>query len=442
MDRIYLKDLIEWNNRKRRKPLIVYGARQVGKSYLIRNLFAEKYYKGKYIYIDFKRNVDERKFFDNHMDPMEIIQYLSVKYNMKINKETLLIFDEIQECLSALTSLKYFHQDYSDIPIIASGSMVRIKTGRNTKEKDFFFPVGSMTTLFVYPMTFKEYMMNTNQNLWNVIQEAYAQKKPLSRDFHDLAMVELYKFLLIGGLPEAVNEYIESGSLLDARRVLKDIYGDYLSDMNLYQASEISITRTKRMFENAYRQLNKENENFRFSEVEKGAKRREYDNALYWLSCANLVYPCYCLKERITQPLSIHNESVFKVYLHDNGLLAMQSEISMVNFIDSNKWNTISGLFFENYVATELSSKNIKLFYWKGKNDNEFEFIVNYNGEIVPIDVKKKKGSLHSLKAYKNHNACNLAIRISSQNYMESDDIVTIPLYMVPLLVEDITLYL
>lgn len=453
MERLAINELIKWNSSKNRMPLMVYGARQVGKSYLIKELFAERYYKDNYIYIDFKKDTDIKEYIFNGngngyaiVDAKAIINYLELKYSQKITKDTLLIFDEAQECIPIITSLKYFKQDCREIPVIASGSMVssKIKRQQNInkqrKEESFFFPVGAFSRLTIYPLSFEEFLINYNKLIYEKIVEGHKNKVALEKHTHEMAMDALYTYLLVGGMPEALKIYLEENDLLASRKKLMDIFSDYLSDMNLYQASNESIIRTKAIFENIYAELDKDSKNFKSSLIAPGLKTRDIRSPKDWLTLANIIYESKQIKEHVSYPLKEIDENNFRLYLLDNGLFSMQSKIKMTDFVDKNVRNTLSGLLFENYVATELFSKGINLFYWKGKGSGEFEFMVEANNGIVPIDVKKNKGVLSSLKKYKESNKCNLAIKISANNfgYDKENKILTIPLYQVFLLIDDI----
>ena len=443
MKRKALDDILKWKDKFNRKPLFVFGARQVGKTYLVKKLFADQYYKNSYIYIDFKRDENIQDYFSRTVDAGKLIEFLQQKFNKKITKNTLIIFDEVQECLPAITSLKYFNQDFPEIPIIATGSMVRIKLKRKNRGKkvgENFFPVGKIDQLYLWPLNFEEYLINSNEFLYNSIKDAYLNKKALVDEIHQHAMNELYNYLLIGGMPDCVKTYLHTKSLFESRQVAKVLYDNYLSDMELYQASPEAIIRAKLLFSNIYSELNKENKNIKFSNLEKGSKYREFTSPLDWLLTANLVMKSKLVKETVSFPLIEDNSSMFRIYMMDSGMFAMQSQIDMTTFYDNSKRNELSGIFFENYVATEFVSKEIPLFYWKGKNDAEFEFLVMSKNRIIPIDVKKNKGTLNSLDKYKNRNKCDLAIKISKNNYGydETRNILTLPIYMTFLLSEDI----
>lgn len=444
MYRKYLEDLIEWKNDEYRKPLICWGARQVGKTYLIKEIFAKEFYPNKYIYIDCRVEQKFVNYCNNHVNAREIIEYLSLDKDMIIDKDTLLIFDEAQECLPIITLMKYFCQEFREIPVIVSGSMVRIKLKRennkrgNSEGGKFLFPVGKINQLTIYPMNFEEFLLNRNKQLYDNLLNSYENNNVCSDLVHSKAMEVFYEYLLIGGMPEAVQMFLETGSYQRAKNTLTELYDNYLADMDLYQASPESLVRTKKIFENIYTQLNKENKNFKASLIEKDAKGRDLRSPIEWLSLAYLVNKASLIKETVTIPLIDSDESLYKIYLSDIGIFSYQSKINGTTFIDKNVRNSLSGIFYENYVACELARGGYKLFYWKGKGDSEFEFIIEYDSTVIPIDVKKSKGRLDSLEKFKNHNKLFMAIKISENKYGydKTNKILTIPFYYVPFLID------
>lgn len=446
MERIALQKLIDWNNNKRKKPLIIWGARQVGKTYLAKELFAEKYYKSSYIYIDCKKEDEIREFCSNTANAEKIIEYISLRKGKQINKKTLLIFDEVQECPNIISALKYFCQDYREIPVIATGSMVRIKLQRETHKRGskennkFLFPVGKINQITIYPMTFDEFLMNSNKMLYDTIKNAYESKHLLDFQIHELAMEQVYKYLLVGGMPEAVEAYIDDGNLLEAREILKVLYDNYLSDMELYQASQEAVLRSRLLFQNIYRELNKESKNFSPGLIEEKSKTRDYATSVQWLTMAHIVNQSFQLKEHITTPLMPDSESNFRLFLGDIGMFSYQSGINAASFVSNERDNTLSGIFFENFVANELIAKEHKLFYWRGKLSSELEFIIESNNKLHPIDVKKGRGTLNSLEKFSNHNKFEYAIKVSKNNYGYNPDqkLLTIPFYFIPFVAQDL----
>ncbi len=446
MERNALKNLIEWKNNKRKKPLIVWGARQVGKTYLVKDIFAENYYKNSYIYIDCKIEDEIRAFCSETANAEKIVEYISLRKGKQINENTLLIFDEVQECPNIISSLKYFCQDYRQIPVIATGSMVRIKLQREThkrgsKDNDkFLFPVGKINQLTVYPMTFDEFLTNNNKMLYDAVKIAYEGRQPLDSQIHELAMEQVYKYLLVGGMPEAVDTYIDSGNLLEAREILRTLYDNYLSDMDLYQASPEAVLRSRTLFQNIYKELNKESKNFSPGLIEQKSKTRDFATSIQWLTMAHVVNQSFQLKEHITMPLMSDHESNFRLFLGDIGMFSYQSGVNAASFISSERENTLSGIFFENFVANELIAKGHKLFYWRGKASAELEFIIESDNNLYPIDVKKGRGTLNSLGKFANHNKFAYAIKVSKNNYGYHSEkkLLTIPFYFFPFAAEDL----
>lgn len=445
MKRNATQKLIDWNNNKRKKPLIVWGARQVGKTYLIKDIFAETYYKDNYIYIDCKIEDEISDFCSKTANAEKIIEYISLLKGKQITENTLLIFDEVQECPNIVSSLKYFCQDYRNIPVIATGSMVRIKIQREINKRGasnnkFLFPVGKINQITVYPMTFDEFLMNSNNVLYEAVKKAYESKKPLDAKIHELAMEQVYKYLLVGGMPEAVGTYVDDENLFKSREILKVLYDNYLSDMDLYQASREAVLRSRTLFTNIYKELNKESKNFSPGLIEEKSKTRDFATSIQWLTMAHIVNQSFQLKEHITTPLMTDNDSNFRLFLGDIGMFSYQSGINAASFVSSERENTLSGIFFENFVAGELIAKEHKLFYWRGKSSAELEFIIESDNKLYPIDVKKGRGTLNSLEKFSNHNKFEYAIKVSKNNYGYNTEqkLLTVPFYFFPFVAQDL----
>lgn len=446
MERIALQKLIDWNHNKRKKPLIVWGARQVGKTYLVEEIFAKTYYKNNYIYIDCKKEDEIREFCSATANAEKIIEYISLRKGKQIDENILLIFDEVQECPNIISSLKYFCQDFREIPVIATGSMVRIKLQREThkrgsnKNDKFLFPVGKINQMTIYPMTFDEFLMNSNKMLYSAVKTAYENKKPLDIQIHGLAMEQVYKYLLVGGMPEAVDAYIDDGNLLESREILKVLYDNYLADMELYQASQEAVLRSRVLFQNIYQELNKEAKNFSPGLIEKKSRVRDFATSIQWLTMAHIINQSFQLKEHVTMPLMPDSESNFRLFLGDIGMFSYQSGINASSFISNERENTLSGIFFENFVANELIAKGNKLFYWRGKASAELEFIIESGNNLYPIDVKKSRGTLNSLEKFSNHNKFEYAIKVSKNNYgyNPTQKLLTIPFYFIPFVAKEL----
>ena len=457
MKREAQKYLEKWHMDKNRKPLIIYGARQIGKTYLVDELFKNAHYDEKhYIKVDFRYDVEIRKYIKNHIDSDDIINYLELKKNKTIDKNTLLFFDEIQECLPFITSLKSFCEKHRDIPIIATGSLVRTKikqmesTNRISYDPEitdeyqdghnnYMFPLGKIDEYYLYPFTFNEFLYSINEKLYNYLYNAWKNNRVIDDEYHNMALSYINDFLIVGSLPENIKIFIETKSYEKARQNLVTLYNNYLNDMVLYQVSDSTIIRARNVFESIYSQLNKENKNFKISLIEKNRKYRDYEYSLFWLITANLIYPSYQVKEKVSFPLVKNEDSLFRLYLPDVGLLTYQSGISTDNIIDDINYSNMSGLFYENLVANEIVARNNKLFYWKGKTSSELEFLIQHKNSIVPIDVKKTRGNLKSLNKYREMNKKDLAIKVSSNKYGfdENNKIYTIPHYFIGFMLDD-----
>ena len=451
MERKYLEDLISWNNDPERKPLIVYGARQVGKTYLIEELFAKKFYKGKYLKIDCSDDIEFVNYVINNPKLSNVLDYINLKYNFTLDKDHLLIFDEAQECLPIIKMLKHFCELKREIPVILTGSLVRIKIlreahKRGEKElgKGFLFPVGKINQLYVYPLTFDEFLYNYDKNKYDFIKEHFETNTPIDYLLHKELLNIFNDYLFVGGMPEVVQTFInyKEDKILSFQKVvskIKEIYDDYLADMDLYQASPESIIRSRLIYKDIYRQLNKENKNFKFSSIDEKVKGRDLLYPIGWLVTAKVINVSSILKERITLPLIKGSESLMRLYLSDVGMFTYQSGINYKNYL-LDKDNTFSGIYYETFAANELIARGKELFYWKGKRNSEFEFILDYNSRIIPVDIKRGKSKLNSLDEFRMHNKKDIALKISSNQlgFDKDNQILTIPLYYFSFLLNEI----
>ena len=445
MQRKYLNDLTSWISDPKRKPLIIWGARQVGKSYLVEELFAKSYFKDRYLRIDCSDDRDFVDFVEKNDNLKKVLEYIELNYGFKADKDHLLIFDEAQECLPIVKMMKHFCEQRRDIPLIVTGSLVRIKIFRSAhkrggyaKSNNFLFPVGKINQLYMFPLTFDEFLFNCNKNAYDYIKEHFEKQIPIDPTFHKQFLDLLNDFLFVGGMPEAVDTFLDykEDRILAFNKVterLKEIYDDYLADMDLYQASPESIIRSRLIYKDIYRQLNKENKNFKFSLTEEGAKNRDMVNPIGWLITARVVNQSCLLKEKVTIPLIKSDESLMRLYLADMGLFTYQSGLNARTFLSKGD-NVLSGIYYENFLSTELAARNIELFYWKGKRNSELEFIINVDSHLIPIDVKKGKDSLNSLSEFRIHNKKDLAIKVSSNQYGYDGEkeLLTLPFYYVP----------
>lgn len=437
MKRKYLSKLEEWIQKPDRKPLMVWGARQVGKSYLVEELFAKKFFKDRYLKIDLSDEDDFVEYAENNSNLEKVLDYIELHYHFVPDKDHLLFFDEAQECPSIVKMMKHFCEKRRDIPLIVSGSLVRPRINRDSKKanKTFLFPVGKINQLYVYPMTFDEFLANYDSNMYEYVKRKFESKDLIDQYIHQELIDVFRTYMFVGGMPEAVQTFLDYKdkkiqAYKETSKKIQEIYDDYLADMGLYQTSTESMIRSRLIYKDIYKQLNKENENFKISNTIENAKNRDMINPYFWLTTANVVLQSFCLKEKITLPLIENENSIFRFYLSDVGMFTHQSGLDYERFL-IDKDNALSGIYYENYVATELVARRYPLFYWKGKRSNEFEFIMNIDNSIVAIDAKRGKSNLNSLEEFRNHNKTDLIIKVSSNQYgyNEEQKLLTLPFY-------------
>ena len=428
MKRNAMNDLIKWKNSKNRKPLLIYGARQVGKTYLVKE-FGEQYFKDM-IYVNFETNDIISKMFNENITPQFIIKNLEIVFGKVIDKEnTLIFFDEIQKNTRALTSLKYFCEDAPEYHVIGAGSLL----GVHIKKKDFSFPVGKVDFLTIYPLSFEEFLINTNnQLLLDKIKECYKENKIMPELGHKKALDLYYDYLAIGGMPEVVKEYINTNSIINAIDYQKDIIESYRSDITKYSepstASKIIAT-----FDSIPVQLAKDNKKFQYKFVQKGGTSTIFGDSISWLVNAGIVNKC--VKSKIGVPLRMYEElDSFKLYMNDVGLLTNLSEFPIYLIRNREAVNEMMiGMLTENYVASSLKYNGLNLNYWKNDYDSEVDFILQSNeGLIIPLEVKASDNTKsRSLNNYVNEFKPKYSIRVSTKNFGFKNSIKSVPLYAV-----------
>ncbi len=428
MERKAMRDLIEWKNKKNRKPLLLYGARQVGKTYLVKQ-FALEYFKD-IIYVNFETNNIVSKIIDENISPSYIIKNLEIVFNKKINQDTTLIFfDEIQKNTRALTSLKYFCEEAPEYYVIGAGSLL----GVHINKKEFSFPVGKVDFLTIYPLSFEEYLINTkNDLLLEKIKECFSKNEPMETLLHQKALDLYYDYLAIGGMPEVVNEFINSNSMISAIDYQKAIIEAYKNDITKYSepANAPKIIAT---FDSIPVQLAKENKKFQYKLVQKGGTSSIFGDSINWLVNAGIVNKC--VKTKIGVPLKMYEElDSFKLYMNDVGLLTNLSEFPIYLIKNREAVNEVMiGMLTENYVASSLKYNGLNLNYWKNEFNSEVDFILqSEKGLIIPLEVK---ASIHtkskSLNNYLEEYKPKYGIRVSSKNFGFKNKIKSVPLYAV-----------
>ena len=423
-----MDDLIKWKNKKARKPLLLYGARQVGKTYLVKE-FAKKYFKD-IIYVNFETNDIIGKIIDENISPEYIIKNLEIAFNKKIDKDnTLIFFDEIQKNTRALTSLKYFYEDAKEYYVIGAGSLL----GIHINKKDFSFPVGKVEFLTIYPLSFEEFLINTdNYLLLEKIKECFEKNEQMPNLLHEKALNLYYDYLTIGGMPEVVQEFISSNSTINAIDYQKAILESYKNDITKYSETT-DAPKIIATFDSIPVQLAKENKKFQYKLVQKGGTSSIFGESINWLVNAGIVNRC--VKTKIGIPLKMYEElDSFKLYMNDVGLLTNLSEFPIYLIKNREAVNeTMIGMLTENYVASSLKCNGLNLNYWKNEFDSELDFILqSKKGLIIPLEVKtsvhtKSKSLNNYLKEYNP----KYGIRISSKNFGFKNNIKSVPLYAV-----------
>ena len=418
--------LEDWKKSPRRKPLILNGARQVGKTYALKH-FAKSSYE-KTVYLNFEKDERLADYFTNTLDPKQLVKILSIHAEVAIEPHnTLLIFDEIQECPKALNSLKYFCEEAPEYHLAAAGSLLGVKM---VNEEGF--PVGKVNFLNLYPLSFFEFLTATNHEKTRAFLEEYQLFEPLPAPLHE-KLIELLKYyLFVGGMPEAVAEYVKNENLKVVREVQMEILNAYERDFAKHAPPQ-EIMKITIIWKQIHRQLAKENKKFIFAAIRESARRRDYEVAIEWLVDAGLIHKSF-LAETPRFPLSAYADTnTFKIFLGDVGLLGAQSSLSPQTIITGNVLFTeFKGSLTENFIAQELIASNRDLYYWASEGVAKVDFLVEGDHEIYPLEVKagtstKKK----SLIVYGNKYSPSKLTRTTLMNLKHDGAIYNYPLYLV-----------
>lgn len=426
MERKAMTDLVMWKSSKNRKPLLLYGARQVGKTYLVKE-FGRKYFKDV-IYVNFETNDIIGKMIDENITPEYIIKNLEIAFGKVIDKDnTLIFFDEIQKNTRALTSLKYFYEDAPEYYVIGAGSLL----GIHINKKEFSFPVGKVDFLTIYPLSFEEFLINTNNNLLiEKIKECFKSNQAIPDIIHKKALELYYDYLSIGGMPEVVKEFINTNSTINAIDYQKDIIESYKNDITKYSETS-DAPKIIATFNSIPVQLAKDNKKFQYKLVQKGGTSTIFGDSINWLVNVGIVNEC--IKTKIGVPLKMYEElDSFKLYMNDVGLLTNLSEFPIYLIKNREAVNeTMIGMLTENYVASSLKYNRLNLNYWKNEYDSELDFILqSEKGLIIPLEVKTSNHTKsRSLNNYMKEFKPIYGIRLSSKNFGFKNNIKSVPLY-------------
>lgn len=424
--RIY-QDLQSWQQKKEKKPLLIMGARQIGKTTILKT-FGEKEYLD-FIYLNLEKQQDIHSFFTGNKEPETILENISLLHGREIKEHsTLIVLDEIQECRDALITLKYFAEEKSNIHIIGAGSLLGLSIGN-----DRSFPVGKVEFLDMYPLTFEEYLHSADPQLYKAYLHFLNGDKlePIPEAFFNPLKRRYKEYLLFGGMPEVASEYIQNRNVSDAQKLQDNILRAYALDF-VKHAEKSTSTKIQQVWNSLPSQLARENKKFVYKLVKSGARAREYEEAIQWLIQAGLVYKVSRI-ETPAIPLKAYEDlSAYKLYAFETGLLMRLAGLDPKTFISGDMFFThFKGALAENYVSQSLNSRmSNKPYYWTSEGKAEIDFVIQQDGNCIPIEVKSgEETKAKSLAVYKQKYNPKLRIRISNLNLKKTDDLLNIPLF-------------
>lgn len=418
--------LEEWKAGGHRKPLILQGARQVGKTYAILE-FGRTHYENV-AYFNFETNPKLNETFEENISPDYLLPVLSHIADQTIVKEkTLIVFDEVQLCERALTSLKYFCEDAPEYHVIVAGSLLGVAVNRAR----FSFPVGKVDMKTLYPMDLEEFMLAMGEEaLAQRIRQCFASDAPMPSALHDAAMQLYRQYLVVGGMPECVAQFRETGDYILVRHTQDTILASYLNDMSKYNNLN-EIKKTRLAYDNITVQLSKKNTRFQYKLIKKGGRACEFENAIEWLCLSGIVSQVYRV-EQVKKPLENYRDiDAFKIYVSDLGLLCAKKELSANDILYMvEELNDFKGGMAENYVNVQLVINGYRPCYWESERGAEVDFVIQRDGKLIPIEVKSADNTkAKSLKVYMDAYRPAYAVKLSAKNFAFEDGKKTVPLY-------------
>ncbi|MCL4415757.1 MAG: ATP-binding protein [Actinobacteria bacterium] len=426
MKRLIIDELSRWKNRKDRKPLILKGVRQCGKTYILNEFGRQNY--DEVAYFNFEGNPVLAERFEQDLNPERIIVELGILSRKQIKSQTtLIIFDEIQFCNKALTSLKYFYEQSPQYHIVCAGSLLGIMLS-----KPLSFPVGKVDFLMLRPMSFYEFVLANDEQMLLDYLDKINVSTPVPQMFADKLITLLKTYYITGGMPEVVAKWIDTKDVSEVERIQDMILNSYELEFAKH-APAADFPKLSLIWKSIPDQLARENGKFIYGHVKPGARAKDLEDALQWLVSAGMVYKV-CKIEKPAIPLSAYsNEGYFKLYLSDIGLLRRMSKLpAALIFEDSKLYIEFKGALTENYVLNELINLQSDVpYYWKSGNTAEVDFVVQFDEKIVPIEVKASVNvKARSLSVYREKYTPQVSIRTSMLNLKKDDGLLNIPLYM------------
>ena len=426
MRRQIFHQLVAWQDDPYRKPLLLYGARQVGKTHTL-NAFAKAKYADS-VYLNFEDTPVLKKYFETSLDPHDVIYKLSIHFNKPIKpQETLIIFDEVQECPQALNSLKYFNERANEYHLCACGSLLGVKIGHQAG-----FPVGQVNFQHLYPLSFLEFLDALGEASLKKYICSMAKIEPLPEPFHDKLNELLCIYYFVGGMPEAVLTYINGRDFNAVRKIHRDILKSYDLDFSKHATKNLSMKITD-VWNTIPNQLAKENKKFIYSLVRSSARAREYEEAIQWLYAAGLIYKIYNISIPKLPLKAYSHQDVFKLYLLDVGLLNTIAELPIQALLNSEKlFQEFKGSLTENYVFQTLALCYDNQYYWTSQGIAEVDCVFTHAGRVLPLEVKSSVSiRSKSLKIYTEKYHPEWSLRTSMLNLKQDGNILNIPLYLI-----------
>ena len=426
IERSVLNELNRWKENRYRKPLVLQGARQVGKSFILKQFGTQYFENCCYVNFDFEK--EHKAEFAITKDPARIVSYLMTVKGMDIKPEkTLIIFDEIQECNDALNSLKYFRELMPEQAVVCAGSLL----GVALKRKGASFPVGNVDFMTLYPVSFKEFLALYNEKLSQFLENYVVVEK--TPEILHTQLIEAYKiYLCCGGMPETIVRYLENRDWNEVDTVNNQILTAYTLDFSKYIDSK-DIPRLQRLWQNIQDNLAKEDRKFKYSLIEKNARGREYENSVEWLVLSGLVNRVFEVNTLRLPLSSCKNSNAFKLYLADSGLLRTKFRLSPTTVLQGDRLFTeFKGVLTENYVLQSLVRQfGNDIFYWSSGNQAEVEFLFQRSEIIIPVEAKSAlSAKSKSLSEYRKKHQPELSLRFSLKNVEKNDDLLSLPLYL------------
>ena len=424
MERIAYRELIKWKNSPRRKPLVVYGARQVGKTWLLKE-FGKNEYKST-LYLNFDTEPDVHKYFAGSITPDRIIAGLEDHFGKRITSdESLLIFDEIQECQRAKDSLKYFNEEAPQYHIAAAGSFLGVAQGK--------FPVGQVDEIILRPLSFYEFLEATGKSI--LLENIKNFKKSMIQETSITAISRLKEYMYVGGMPDAINAFIETGNLHEPRKVQEKILGNYKNDFSRH-IKGTDIPKVRMLWDSIPTHLAKEKKKFMYKEIRTGARAAAFENALDWLVNTGLVYKIDRTQEAKLPLQAYTDREAFKIYMLDTGLLSAAAALDITSFYETNPlvFKEFRGAITEQFVLQELKTLGeMPICYWgRDEGKSEIDFVMQWQDAVIPIEVKSGiNRRSKSLDIYREQYNPAVAVRTTLGNYGKQGGLYSVPVYMI-----------